>query len=735
MKIVRRILVFVIALAGVGAFAQGDIPVGTWRMHASYTLIRSLAVTPDFIYGAALNGVMVLDRAESSISTLTRLDGLQGSEITGVAFDETTNQLLVIHEDGTFDVVKDKSVLNYDPAASGVITGSKTINSITLNNNTAYLSTDYGVLLFDLTRSEIRETWRNIGDNGEVLPVYQSTIRADSIFLATENGVIAGDLDDNLLDFHLWKRFEIAGGSVPLKLITTFDSKIFVNIPNDGIYSHDQSGWVKEDFLNGMDATAMATSANNLVIADGATIYRINTSMNLSTTTNESIANIMAIAEDAEGRLWVGDASSGIVSLTGESAVVYTANGPAITTGHRLRYHDKKIFMLSGGFNASHVPLRISGTVSVFEKGIWSTIDTEVSDITDVEKIKDGTMLYSSFGYGVKVINPQNVGTLYDENNSTLINSNPPGRFVNVTSMVRVNDDVWVTNYAAANSLHKFSQGNWELVNLPYFAAQYPLSIESDYLGRLWVQINPEQGGGLVVYNPLNSESRYLIEGDNNGELPSRDVYAIEEDRDGYVWVGTDRGAAYFFDANSDAVRPIMGNNYLLSDDRVTSIKVDGGNRKWMGTLRGVWLINPSGEGSVEHFTIDNSPLPSNVIVDIEVNPSTGEVFFLTDRGLVSYRGDATEARAVPSSVKIFPNPVTARYNGRVGISGVAMDAAVKITDVTGKLVWQGKANGGSISWDVTTAGGRRVSNGVYLVFAATDNSAESMVGKVAVID
>jgi ligand-binding sensor domain-containing protein len=172
-----------------------------------------------------------------------------------------------------------------------------------------------------------------------------------------------------------------------------------------------------------------------------------------------------------------------------------------------------------------------------------------------------------------------------------------------------------------------------------------------------------------------------------------------------------------------------------LRDDKVTAIAVDGGNRKWMGTERGVWLFNATGEEMIYNFTMDNSPLLSNVIKDIAINHKTGEVFFATDKGIVSYRADATESNSIFQSVKIFPNPVTNSFNGSVGINGLATNATVKITDISGKLIWQTQANGGTATWNVRDYTGRRAATGVYLVFAATSDGVESVVGKIAVVE
>jgi hypothetical protein len=735
-RLLRFLLFLVIPLSKVPVLAQELIPMGAWRMHASYYSIVDIEITENQIFAASPTGVMILDRAESSIETLTRMNGLSGSSITDISYHAPTDQIIVVYGNGTFDVVRGMTdVETFDPSSTTVITGSRSINDVTINNSLAYFSTDYGVLVFDLNLSEIKETWRDVGVAGATLPVYQSTFSGDSIFLATNKGIIAGDLDDNLLDYNKWKRMEVNGATPTINSIVSFNDNLFISIANDGVYKYVDFVWQKQPFLDAVGVRRLTASPDHLVTSMNDKVFLVDDSGNVATITHTNFSDVVIATEDNQGKLWVGDNSTGLIFWDNSNAQVFAANGPATSVGYRLRYHDGKMYALGGGPTTVFAPARRPGRVSVFNNGLWSVEDHPIADITDVAISSDGKQYFSSFGYGISEVH-DGTEEIYDETNSSLLNINSPQRYVNVSSLLFYDGNLWAANYGATASLHKrLPDGSWEAFGFPTTAGQYILDLEKDWAGRIWSRLNPLQGGGLYVFDPATGEDHYITDSDNNGELPSRSVYAIEEDRDGYIWVGTDRGAGYFYDAGSDVVRPIIGNIYLLLDDRVTSIETDGGNRKWMGTQRGVWLISPSGEESVYHFTTQNSPLPSDNILDIEINQKTGEVFILTDKGLVSYRGDATESGPRFSSVKIFPNPIRASFSGTVGITGLATDALVKITDVTGKMIWQSQANGGAISWNARAANGNRVANGIYLVFAATPNGTESMVGKVAVID
>jgi hypothetical protein len=155
-----------------------------------------------------------------------------------------------------------------------------------------------------------------------------------------------------------------------------------------------------------------------------------------------------------------------------------------------------------------------------------------------------------------------------------------------------------------------------------------------------------------------------------------------------------------------------------------------------MGTEKGLWLFSEFGDELLANFTTENSPLLSNVIMDIEINANTGEVFIATDLGALSYRSDATEGEKKHApEVKVFPNPVTSDFNGIVGISGLANNAEVRITDVSGNLVWQMQANGSTAAWNLSTIYGGRPSSGVYLIFSSTSDGSDTYVGKLAIID
>ena len=311
-----------------------------------------------------------------------------------------------------------------------------------------------------------------------------------------------------------------------------------------------------------------------------------------------------------------------------------------------------------------------------------------------------------------------------------------------VSAIAPSSQGLWVVNYGATSPIHLLkNDGNWDSFQPAQALASFAVDVLPDAFGRLWLTIDPTRGGGIVVFDPSTNESRYLTNVAGSGGLPSLRVEALVIDRNSQIWIGTDEGVVYLsnprgvLSGSVDAERPIFENRFLLRDETVTAIAVDGGNRKWLGTLNGAWLFTPDGDELIYNFTEESSPMLSNEILDIEISPVSGEVFFATNRGISSFRSDATASTPAFNNVKIFPNPVDSNFTGTVAINGLYTDSIVKITDIRGHLVWQTRANGGTATWNARQLNGNRVSTGMYLVFATSEDGSERHVGKIAVIE
>ncbi len=741
-----RISLFVLAALiltrpTVHSVAQENIPVGTWRLHLSFNELRNLALGADRVYAASGSAILVVNKFDGEITTISKLDGLSGGAITAIAYDKGRDMLMVAYENGLLDIVQSNTIKNFtNLQKTSAISGSRKINHILLHGAVAYMSTDFGVVAFDLDKKEVKETYRDLSETGENLKIVHAVALGDSLFLATEKGVLAGSLiGSNLLDFRSWKRYSQGDMNNPVESVTVFNARVHAAISSLGIYSLQNGAWQLENFLQGELFRGLSSQGKDLVVTTEKKVWLTN-GTNLLEAGGSVISNPAGAIQDQDGTTWIADGASGLVSAKGEQTSTIKPNGPSSNVTLRIGFSGDRIVRSGGGFTSALAPLNMNAIADQFKNGQWSAVSTGLQkDITD-QAIVNTTAYHSSFGFGVEKIS-DGVSQLFNETNSPLRGPNPSPSLILVPAIEASSDGLWVSNYGVPSSLHLLSGlSGWESFSLPYPQAQFPTDLVVDKLNQVWMPIDAGKGGGIIVFNRADNKSTYLTNVAGKGALPSLAVRSIANDREGQVWVGTDEGVVYFSNPsiifNSvDAARPVFENRFLLRDESIRAIAIDGGNRKWLGTANGVWLFGPTGEQLIFNFTTENSPLPSNRITGIAVDPHSGEVFFATENGLASFRAAATQSSFQFENVKIFPNPVTASFSGQVAINGLYRDALVKITDLGGRLVWQTRANGGTATWNARQLNGSRVSTGMYFVFATSEDGSEKHVGKIAVIE
>jgi len=316
---------------------------------------------------------------------------------------------------------------------------------------------------------------------------------------------------------------------------------------------------------------------------------------------------------------------------------------------------------------------------------------------------------------------------------------------------------LWVTNSSAANVLSVLMADGetWKSFNLGQLAVGASNievgDIAIDHYGQKWILL---RGAKMLVFtdnytidNTGDDDAKILTSSIGNGALPGSRVFSFAVDNEGEVWIGTDEGVAVFytpeniftnydFDADEILVDYDGYTQPLLISETVTSITVDGANRKWFGTDRaGVFLLSEDGLEEVYHFTETNSSLLANSVSDIAINHTNGEVFFATSSGLISFKSTATAGGETNTNVYAYPNPVREDYDGVIAVKGLVTNADIKITDVSGTLIYETKAEGGQAIWDGRNFNGRKAATGVYLVFISNEDGSETIVTKILIIN
>ena len=264
-----------------------------------------------------------------------------------------------------------------------------------------------------------------------------------------------------------------------------------------------------------------------------------------------------------------------------------------------------------------------------------------------------------------------------------------------------------------------------------------------DKYGTKWMSTNIN---GVIGFNESSNTFKKMTFGADQGNLPIKDVRALAVDTKNQLWIGTTKGLRVLYNVNNFTTESqLTAESIIIIEDGlaqellyeqfITDIEVNGANEKWIATAdAGVFLVSSNGQETKYHFTTDNSPLPSNMINDISINKSTGEVFMATSKGLISFKGIATSASENLNNVYVYPNPVRPEYEGTVKINGLLNKANVKITDIAGNLVYEATTEGGTLEWDTTAFGKYKVASGVYMIFISAQDGGETKVKKVMII-
>ncbi|WP_426490294.1 T9SS type A sorting domain-containing protein [Hymenobacter sp. 102] len=777
LRLLRGACLAAFLLSAATAPAQDPVGYGDWQLHLPANQARALAEVDSRVYVAAENAFFYFDKNLNTTQLLSRRDGLNDVGVSALAYDSVSQQLLIAYRSTNLDILRlrDGAILNLNDITRKEISGTKTINHIYLNARRAYLATSFGIVVVDMDRREIRDSYTNIGPAGAVVQVYATAVANGTLFAATSNGLMRTSLSANPLDYRNWTTDLPARPDNPYRTLAVQDGRVVAGINGERLVTYvPGSGWqTVAGAPAGVPYRLLTPSRAGLLITDNrqVTLLNLTTGVVSRVLRPAQLQNPQAALRSRDGSFYLADYGNGLLKTTdGSQAEQFITNAPAYAQGFSVLADARsgKVNLFTGGYGENYLQQGFRRGFAEYFEGRWTNINTatqpspsqypNVQDPSRGVRTPDGTLYVGSYGNGVLEWKGPGEFRLFNPTNNQ---PNPLKSAISDLNFTRVPDlttdaegNVWVLNrhqIAGQSGLYMFNpaSGVWQVQ--AYFSGSENLErVVVDDAGTVWVTGSRRSGTGTVAYQPATKEVRYFTEavGFNNTTMSMREAYDIVKDRTGNIWVATDKGPVVFNDAAS-AFAPSLNLQFslpyvrrgdgtgfpALSNERVRAIAVDGGNRKWFGTDRGLWLFSADASEALLHFTTANSPLPSNQIVDVEVNDKTGEVFVVTDAGTVAYRGDATVTEGKPSCAKVFPNPVRTDFSGQVGITGLANNGYVKITDVTGKLVYQTRANGGAVTWNLQDYNGRRVQSGVYLVLSSDADGKNGCVSKIAVVE
>jgi hypothetical protein len=762
---VNKISLTLILFVALNSFAQ-EVQIGQWRSYLPYNNAISLAKVDDRIYVATENNIFYLDVEEQILGRLNTTNGLSDVGISAMAKNPQTNTIVVAYNSTKIDIIDGNSIYSISDVERENIVGGKSINNITFNNEKAYLSCSFGIIELNTERKEIANTFYLNSDGN--LNVNDVSFSNDSIFAATNEGLFTAKLNANLLDYQSWQqKFNFPAIT---QLEYAYNKVYFVTDSLNKIYSYTTQGMSVVREVEGLkfikrngENLFVGAQSHLMLLDDNNTLYTIKE--------NSYLFRISDVIRDG-AVYWASDGIRGLVRIGADLKLKnYQPSGPLTNRAFSTFIGNNKMFVSPGGVS---IQWNNNNTYQGFH---WSdgyewynipyTDLANAKDITNIIESPNGKLFVGTWNNGVLELEyDNNTGNYSLSKAHNYLTSNGALQTIEADSSqgnygwLRVKDLVfdengrlWITNSLVSKGLaYMDTDGSWYSLDINSYNTQtsHLGDLIIDDQGKKWFYI--AKGGGIIVYddngtpeNVNDDTDRRLNTNAGSGGLPSTTIYSLAKDKDGEIWVGSDKGIAVFYNTeevfglNGDAQLVLVeADGYvepIIANESVTAIAIDGANRKWFGTKSsGVFVYSADGSEQIEHFTEENSPILSNSVNNITINDDNGEVFISTDRGLISYKGEATEGEKKHGQVLVYPNPVKEDYNGPIAIKNVVENAKVKITDISGNLIQSLNAFGGQAIWDGKNKYGERANTGVYLVFSTDPTGLETNVAKILFI-
>ncbi|MCK4561605.1 MAG: T9SS type A sorting domain-containing protein, partial [Flavobacteriaceae bacterium] len=450
-------------------------------------------------------------------------------------------------------------------------------------------------------------------------------------------------------------------------------------------------------------------------------------------------------------------------------------NGPTSNQVFSITAQNNNLWVVYGGYNGAYGPLgkrlgysHYNGILE--EDKQWSNVlydsNFPARDLVNItiDPSEENKVYISSWSNGMLVVENDEPLILWNETNSDLEPLDFPDdpSYINIRINGSAFDNqgfLWVANAWVSNRIKKLNKttGRGSSFDLSSIITNPSLGLNElviDKTGSVWIG---SRRNGVLVFNESGNRKKSLITEVTKGSLPDLNVRSLVVDRNNRIWIGTQKGLVVFsnaeglFDASIYDAKPVIIEDdgipkKLLGDQPINSIAIDGAENKWFGTdTGGVLGTNPSGNETLFNFNKDNSPLPSNRILKIKVDNTTGKVFFATDKGIVAFNNNVAPFGEALGEVYAYPNPVKKEHefvtiDGRNG-THLPRGTNVKILDAAGRLVHETnveigqEVKGGKVIWNKTNLAGHKVASGVYIVLLTSPDKSETSSTKIAIIN
>ena len=779
----RRVIVIIIFLFPLFQFSQDFSAL--WKWHFSYNEIKDVTQGSNIIYAAADNAVFSLDTQTNEMKEITTVNGLSGESISTIYYSVDYQLLVIGYENGLIEIVfdNDSEILTVvDIIDKPTISPTdKKINHINAYQNLIYVSTNYGISVYDLERLEFGDTYF-IGNGGSQIPVTQTTIFEDHIYASClgGNGIRKAPVSSpNLIDFKNWQL--VSSGN--WQSIEAIENKLYAINNNSKIYQITGNS-VSELFTYSSLPLDLRSVNSNLIVTtrDEVFVYDSNFTIVAQIPINPDFNTQYTSAIIDLENIYIGTKDFGILKTAINNTLVLEEvhpEGPLFNTPFSIESEPNGVWATFGGYGLFYVPFGQRKGFSHLNNDSWVNVKYpeafQARDINGVaiNPFNTNQVFISSFNNGLIEVNENVPTTLYDQNNSGLeslvIPTNPAIVSVRVLNpLFDRNGLLWTLSTLIDKPLKSYNPATnqWKSYD---FTDVIIDGFTGGNLGYADIVIDNDETKwiasykyGLIGFNENGNNPLIKSISSSEENMPTDLATAVALDNRNQLWIGTFRGlrvlynTSNFFTEENITVDEIIIEEdgiakELLFEQNVTDIEVDGSNNKWIGTTdSGLFYLSPNGQNTIFHFTKDNSPLPSNSISDVSLDKINGVVYIATSKGLLSFNSGGSSTTEDLSSAYAYPNPIRPGFNiidDKVKIKDISENVNIKITDIEGNLVAEAQSrinqryrgynleiDGGTAYWNGKNLANNVVASGVYLVMLSDLDTFETKVLKLMVV-
>lgn len=787
---VNRLIAIITLIIATAAHATAQGVIGSLKIHPAFgNSVTNIIDTGDMVYYLSDNTLFSYDKVNDESDSYSRNNRLNDSSIRNIYYNPDRGYLVVAYENSNIDILTDDgATISLPEIYNADVQGERTINDVTFSQGRMIVATSFGYVVYNDSRYEV-EFSRTFNTNVRSAAITQNYIWVNADYL------YYGSLDNpprTLAEMTATTLHESAT-LVPIPSDPDFDDTILFcggwtyrpTINENGGYSIRSVGAIQLKLVRPWQDgfIAMTYRGQQLVYLNAN-----GTIGNTYTLPTEMVSSLLASSED-EGQVWELS-TNGLrhISLTanGEVTVLsdyYHPNASTVTIPYHLAFNNSTGSLLvtnTGQTGVYTTYNKAPSRFSMLTDGWWADVLPEGLTFINSESGNTLTHVFrpifsptdpSTYYIGTRFegayqIRDNQMVVKYDNTNSPLTMELIENEQYNMCVTSLQFDDsgnLWMLQTMGAPKLMALpsdkvssasvTAADWTIMNisLPTSVSFSSFMIVARRSNVKIIADGSRDGNIYFVDGSVTSSSANMVDFasqqiyDQDGSGYSWTfIYCLTEDNNGNVWMGTDNGIIYFNPANAfnstfSGTRPRIprndGTNYadnLLDGIQVTTIAVDGANRKWIGTMsNGVYLVNSDGSEVLQHYTYDNSAMPSNIIYSVCCSTTSNAVYVGTAEGLVEIYSDASQPSSDYNSVYAYPNPVRPEYTGNITIVGLMENSLVKIADAAGNVVRSLQSVGGTATWDGCNASGRRVKTGVYFVLTSQSDGSSSS-GKVA---